>query len=184
MKLEKRLLWPTSSRRDDPNNSYVQRYIGSDSEELCKCLAYAGLFSEVRSQCRRAIAIDENMMKSDKDNVQASCGLRLYQSDHEAWLCTLCTRRERPSRSCSGRTRFTRTWRFATPTPNQMQSTTPCPLIYLGRIDARLHEPELARRDLEQAQEILEQLVKRQSEAPLFPKHAGGSPGSDQGSPV
>ena len=38
-------------------------------------------------------------------------------------------------------------------------------LIYLGRIDAQMHEPELARKDLEEAEGILEQLVT------LSPKH-------------
>ncbi len=149
---------------DDPHNTYVQRYIGSDSEELCKCLAYAGLFSEVRSQCRRAVAIDENMMKSDKDNVQATAdfastnlttGLVLYLMHSPREAASFLQRADTIYRDVAVRDPDSQS--------NAVDHATT--LIYLGRIAAQIHEPDLARRHLAQAQEILEQLVK------LSPKH-------------
>jgi eukaryotic-like serine/threonine-protein kinase len=142
----------------DPNNSYIQRYVGSDAEELCKCLAYAGLFSEVRRHCRRAIAIDEDMLKSDKDNVQASAdsastnlttGLALYlmHSPQEALpflrradsMYLEVARRDPDSQS------------------NAIDHSVA--LIYAGRSEADLHRPDQARKDLEQAQAIIQPLV-------------------------
>ena len=149
---------------DDPHNTYVQRYLGSDSEELCKCLAYAGLFSEVRSQCRRAIAIDENMMKSDKDNVQATAdfastnlttGLALYLMHSPREAASFLQRADTMYRDVAVRDPDSQS--------NAVDHATT--LIYLGRIDAQIREPDLARKHLEEAQEILEQLVK------LSPKH-------------
>ena len=149
---------------EDPHNTYVQRYIGSDSEELCKCLAYAGLFSEVRSQCRRAVAIDQNMMKSDKDNVQAAAdfastnlttGLALYLMHSPREAVSFLQRADTAYRDVAVRDPDSQS--------NAVDHATT--LIYLGRIDAQIHEPDLARKRLEQAQETLEQLVK------LSPKH-------------
>jgi serine/threonine protein kinase/tetratricopeptide (TPR) repeat protein len=149
---------------DEPDNTYVQRYIGSDSEELCKCLAYAGLFSDVRSQCQRAIAIDQNMMKSDKDNVQATAdfastnlttGLALYLMHSPREAISFLQRADTMYREVAVRDPDSQA--------NAVDHATT--LIYLGRIDAQLHEPDLARKHLEYAQEILEQLVK------LSPRH-------------
>jgi tetratricopeptide (TPR) repeat protein len=138
--------------------------IGSDTEELCKCLAYAGLFSEVRRHCRRAIAIDEGMMKSDKDNVQATAdfastnlttGLALYLMHSPQEALPFLRRADSIYHDVASRDPDSQS--------NAVDHATS--LIYLGRIDAQMHEPELARKDLEKAQSILEQLVA------LSPKH-------------
>ncbi len=149
---------------EDPDNTYVQRYIGSDSEELCKCLAYAGLFSEVRSQCRRAIAIDENMMKSDKDNVQAAADFASTNLTTGLALYLMHSRREAVSFLQRADTIY-RDVAVRDPDSQSNAVDHATTLIYLGRIDAQIHEPDLARKHLEQAQEMLEQLVK------LSPKH-------------
>ena len=56
---------------NDPNNTDLQRFLSITQGTWCACLAHAGLLSEARSHCQKAIAINEGMMKSDKNNVQA-----------------------------------------------------------------------------------------------------------------
>jgi non-specific serine/threonine protein kinase/serine/threonine-protein kinase len=148
----------------DPHNTYVQRYIGSDTEELCKCLAYAGLFSEVQSNCRRAIAIDEDMMKSDKDDVQATAdfastnltmGLALYLMHSPREALVFLRRADSTYQDVAIRDPDSQS--------NAVDHATA--LIYSGRTEADLHQPEQARRDFERAQKMLEQLVT------VSPKH-------------
>jgi non-specific serine/threonine protein kinase/serine/threonine-protein kinase len=144
----------------DPNNTDYQRLLISDNGNLCESLAYAGSFSEVRSHCQRAIAINEEMVKSDKKNVQAladlansnmTMGLALYlmHSPREALVFE-----QRAASMYHGLV-----VRDPDPLSNAIDNAES--LIYLGRVEADLHRPVLARKDLEQAQEILEQLAKR-----------------------
>ena len=148
----------------DPSNTDVQRFLETDNEELCKCLAYAGLFSEVRGRCRRAIAIDEDMMKSDKDNVQAAADLASSNLTMGLVLYLMHSPRE----ALVFERRADSIYRdVAVHDPDSQSNGVDhaVSLIYAGRIEADLNRPEMARKDLEQAQEILEQLVM------LSPKH-------------
>jgi serine/threonine protein kinase len=142
----------------DPNNTDFQRYRIADNENLCQSLAYAGSFSEVRSLCQKAIAINEAMVKSDKSNVQAredlansnmTMGLALYLM-HSPRQALLFERRADSMYSD-----------LAAHDPDSLASRIDHAesLIYAGRSEARLHQPELARKDLEQARKILEELT-------------------------
>jgi non-specific serine/threonine protein kinase/serine/threonine-protein kinase len=142
----------------DPNNSYIQRYIGSDAEELCKCLAYAGLFSEVRGNCNRAIAIDEEMLKSDKDNVQATAdsastklttGLALYLMHSPQEALPFLRRADSMYDDVARRD----------PDSQSNAIDHAVALIYAGRSEADLHRPDQARKDIERAQAMIEPLV-------------------------
>jgi len=148
----------------DPNNTSVQSFLAGDNEELCKSLAYAESFSEVRTRCRKAIAMDEDLVKSDKDNVQAvadlassnlTMGLALYlmHSPHEA--LQFVQRSDAMFRSVALRD----------PDPLSNGIVHAVALLYAGRIEASLHHPELARKNLDLAQSMLEQFAKRS------PKH-------------
>ena len=144
----------------DPNNTEFQRFLIADNQSLCECLAYAGSFSEVPRLCKRAITINEAMVRSDKDNVQASAdlansnmtmGLALYlmHSPQEALLF------ERRADSMYHD--------VAVHEPDSESNGVDhsVSLIYAGRTEADLHHPEQARKDLEQAQQVMEQLVAR-----------------------
>ncbi|MGB6472575.1 MAG: serine/threonine-protein kinase [Candidatus Sulfotelmatobacter sp.] len=146
----------------DPNNTSLQEMLSTVHEDLCRCLAYAGLPSEVRGHCAKAIAINDKLMKSDKNNLEASediassyvtTGLALYviHSPREA----LAFERRADSIFQNATVRDT----------DSIEDETgyAISLIYSGRSEADLHRPDLARKDLEQAQEIIEQLAKRSS---------------------
>jgi serine/threonine protein kinase len=148
----------------DPNNSDFQRYRIADNQSLCECLAYGGSFSEVRSLCRKAIAINEGMVKSDKNNVQASAdlansnmtmGLALYLMHSLPEALSFERRADLMYRD------------VAVHDPDSLSNGVDhaVSLIYAGRTEARLQQPKLARKDLEQAQKILEELVRES------PKH-------------
>jgi eukaryotic-like serine/threonine-protein kinase len=143
----------------DPNNTGFQRSVATYSEELCKSLAYAGHFSEALEHCRKAIAIDEEMVKSDKNNVQAAADLActnktmgmvfyLMHSPQEA--LALERRAHSMYREVAARDPDS--------TTNPIDDAVS--LIYLGRSEVDLNRPELARKDLEQAQEMLTELAK------------------------
>jgi eukaryotic-like serine/threonine-protein kinase len=143
-----------------PNNTDFQRAVASYDEEFCKSLAYAGQFTEALGRCRKAIAINEAMMKSDKNNVQAetdvaacnkTMGILLYlmHSPHEAQAF------ERRAHSMYREVAA----RDPDSTANPIDEAVS--LIYLGRSEVDLNRPELARQDLEQAQQMLEQSAKR-----------------------
>lgn len=148
----------------DPNNSDFQRFLIADNQSLCECLAYSGSFSEVPKLCQKAITINQAMVKADKSNVQASAdlanstmtmGLVLYLM-HEPREALLFERRadamyhdvaaHEPDSQANG--------------VDHAES-----LIYAGRAEADLHRPGQARKDLEQAKQVMEQLVTRS------PKH-------------
>ena len=142
----------------DPNNSDFQRYRIADNQSLCECLAYGGSFSEVRSLCRKAIAINEGMVKSDKNNVQASADLANSNMTMGLALYLMHSLRE----ALSFERRADSMYRnLAVHDPDSQANGVDhaVSLIYAGRTEADLRQPELARKDLEQAQKILEELV-------------------------
>ena len=142
----------------DPNNSDFQRYLIADNQSLCESLAYAGSFSEVRSLCQKAIAINEGMVKSDKSNVQA--GADLANSNMTMGLALYLM--NSPREALSFERRADSMYRdVAVHDPDSLSNGVDhaVSLIYAGRAEAQLGQPELARRDLEQARKILEELV-------------------------
>jgi tetratricopeptide (TPR) repeat protein len=148
----------------DPNNSDFQRFLIADNQSLCQSLAYAGSFSEVRNLCRKAIAINEEMVKSDRNNVQASedlansnmtMGLALYLMHLPREALAFERRADSMYRDVAVRD----------PDSHANELDHAVALVYAGRTEADLHRPELARKDLEQAQEMLGRLIT------LSPKH-------------
>jgi len=148
----------------DPNNTGVQAFLAGDNEEFCKSLAYAGSFSQVRGSCQKSIAMNESMVKFDKNNVQAvadlassnlTMGLALYlmHSPREALVFV--------ERSDS----MFRTVALRDPDPLSNGMVHAVALLYSGRIEASLHHPELASKNLREARTMLEQLAKHS------PKH-------------
>jgi non-specific serine/threonine protein kinase/serine/threonine-protein kinase len=147
-----------------PNNSDFQRFLIADNQSLCESLAYAGVLSEVRSLCRKAIVINEGMVKSDKNNVQASADLANSNMTMGLALYLMHSPREALVFERQADTMYRD---VAVHDPDSLSNGVDhaVSLMYAGRIEARLHQPELARKDLEQAQNILEELVA------LSPKH-------------
>ena len=139
----------------DPNNTDLQRFVAGANEDFCRCSAYGGFFSEVREHCQKTMAIDEEMMKADKNDVQAvadvassnlSMGLALYlmHSPEEALVFE--------QRADSMYDDVVK--RDPDSIGNAIDHAVA--LIYAGRIEARLHRPVVARKDLERAQELLQ----------------------------
>jgi hypothetical protein len=117
-----------------------------------------------RSRCRKAIAMNENLVKSDKNNVQAvadlasanlTMGLALYLMHSPREALVFVQRSDSMVRSVAVRD----------PDPLSNGMVHAVALLYSGRIEASLHHPEFARKDLDLAQAMLEQLAKRS------PKH-------------
>ena len=143
----------------DPNNTGFQRAVATYSEELCKSLAYAGHFSEAREHCRKAIAINVEMVESDKNNVQAAADL----ASTNKTMGTVFYLRHSPQEAVAFERRAHSMYReVAVRDPDS--TTNPIDdavsLIYLGRSEVDLNRPESARKDLEQAQEMLTELAK------------------------
>jgi len=148
----------------DPNDTGVQAFLAGDNEELCKSLAYAGSFSQVRSTCHKSIAMNESMVKSDKNNVQAvadlasanlTMGLALYLMHSSREALVFVQRSDSMFREVALRD----------PDPLSNGMVHAVALLYSGRIEASLHHPDLASKDLHEAQAMLESLAKRS------PKH-------------
>ncbi|MGA3046839.1 MAG: protein kinase [Terracidiphilus sp.] len=141
----------------DPNNTSVQAFLAGDNEELCKSLAYAGAFSGIRDHCQKAIAMNEGMVKSDKNNVQAvadlassnvTMGLALYLMHAPGEALVYLRRADSMFRSVAVRD----------PDPLSNGMVRAVALLYAGRAQASLHQPDSARNNLEQAQTMLEEL--------------------------
>ena len=148
----------------DPNNSDFRRFLIADNQSLCECLAYAGSFSEVRGLCRKAIAINEGMVKSDKNNVQASADLANSNMTMGLALYLMHS----PQEALAFERRADSMYRdVAVRDPDSLSNAVDhaVSLIYAGRTEADLRQPELARKDLEEARKILQQLVA------VSPKH-------------
>jgi eukaryotic-like serine/threonine-protein kinase len=145
---------------EDPNNTTYQRYLISDHGNLCESLAYAGEFSAVRSHCKTAIAINQGMVDADRNNAQAradlgnsnmTMGLALYlmRSPQEALIY------EQTATSIYQD--------LALHDPDSLSNAVDRSesLLYLGRVEADLHRPELARKSAVEAEKLLEELVQR-----------------------
>jgi tetratricopeptide (TPR) repeat protein len=148
----------------DPNDFGAQVSLAAENEELCKSLAYAGLFSQARSSCQKSIAINESLVKSDKNNVQAvadlassnlTMGLALYLMHSHREALVFVERSDSMFRAVALRD------------PDSLSNgmVHAVALLYAGRIEASLHHPERASKNLAEAQALLEQLAKRS------PKH-------------
>jgi non-specific serine/threonine protein kinase/serine/threonine-protein kinase len=145
---------------EDPNNTTYQRYLISDHGNLCESLAYAGEFSDVPSQCQAAIAINQMMVNSDRNNAQAladlgnsnmTMGLALY-------LMHL------PQQALIYEQRATSIYQdLALHDPDSLSNAVDRSesLLYMGRAEADLHRPELARKSAVEAEVLLEELVQR-----------------------
>jgi tetratricopeptide (TPR) repeat protein len=143
-----------------PNNTTYQRYLISDHGNLCESLAYAGEFSEVQSHCEKAIAINRMMVDSDRNNAQAladlgnsnmTMGLALYLMHF-------------PQQALIYEQRATSIYQdLALHDPDNLANALDRSesLLYLGRVEADLHRPELARKSAVEAENLLEELVKR-----------------------
>ena len=143
-----------------PNNTTYQRYLISDHGNLCESLAYAGEFSEVQSHCEKAIAINRMMVDSDRNNAQAladlgnsnmTMGLALYLMHF-------------PQQALIYEQRATSIYQdLALHDPDNLANALDRSesLLYLGRVEADLHRPELARKSAVEAEKLLEELVKR-----------------------
>lgn len=148
----------------DPNDAGVRIDLAGKNEELCKSLAYAGSFSQVRSICQKSIAINESLVKSDKNNVQAVADLASSNLTMGLALYLMHSRREAlvfVERSDS----MFRAVALRDPDPLSNGMVHAVALLYAGRIEASLHHPELASKNLAEAQALLERLAKRS------PKH-------------
>ncbi|MGO9946805.1 MAG: protein kinase domain-containing protein [Steroidobacteraceae bacterium] len=142
----------------DPNNSEYQRFLIVDDQNLCECLAYAGASSEVPELCQKAISINEAMVKSDKNNVQASAdlansnmtmGLALYLSHAPREALVFERRADAMYREVAEHE----------PDSEANALDHAVALIYAGRTEAELNIPDQARKDLEQAQTLVQKLV-------------------------
>jgi len=148
----------------DPNSTGPQISLAGENEELCKSLAYAGSFSQVRSICQKSIAINESLVKSDKNNVQAVADLASSNLTMGMALYLMHSRREAlvfVERSDS----MFRAVALRDPDPLSNGMVHAVALLYAGRIEASLHRAALASKNLASAQALLEQLAKRS------PKH-------------
>jgi non-specific serine/threonine protein kinase/serine/threonine-protein kinase len=148
----------------DPNNTEFQRFLIVDNQSLCECLAYAGTFTEAPKLCQKAITINQAMVESDKANIQASADLANSNMTMGLVLYLMHSPREALLFEKRADTMY-RDVAAHEPDSESNGVDHSVSLIYAGRIEAGLHRPEQARKDLEQAQQIMEQLVARS------PKH-------------
>jgi len=151
--------WPLADVRA-ANSPVVARSLSGYSEELCKCLAYAGLFAEARGRCRKAIAINQAMMMSDKNDVQASADVASSMKTMGTVLYLMHSPQEALAVEQRAHSLF-REVALRDPDSTSNPIDDAVSLIYLGRSEADLNRPALARKDLEQAQEMLVELAKR-----------------------
>ena len=142
----------------DPNNSEYQRFLIVDDQNLCECLSYAGVSSEVPGLCQKAISINEAMVQSDKSNVQASAdlansnmttGLALYLIHSPREALVFERRADAMYREVAERD----------PDSQANAIDHAVALLYAGRTEAELHLADQARKDIEQAQAIVQKLV-------------------------
>ena len=145
---------------EDPNNTTYQRYLISDHGNLCESLAYAGEFSEVRSHCEKAIAINQLMVKADRDNAQALADLGNSNMTMGLALYLMHS----PKQALVYEQRATSIYHdLALHDPDSLSNAIDRSevLLYLGRVEADLDRPELARKNATEAEKLLEELAKR-----------------------
>jgi len=151
----------------DPNNSEYQRFLIADNQSLCECLAYTGSFSEVPKLCRKAISINEAMVKSDQNNVQARADLANSNMTMGLAMYLMHSPREALAYERSADAMY-RDVALQEPDSESNGIDHAVALIYAGRSEADLRRPEQARKDLEQALAIMEQLTARSPEHRYF----------------
>ncbi len=142
----------------DPNNSEFQRFLIVDDQNLCECLAYAGVPSEAPGLCQKAISINEAMVKSDKDNVQASADLANSNMTMGLALYLMHS----PRAALAFEKRADAMYRDVAEHDPDSQSNAidhAVALIYAGRSEAQLQLLDQARKDIEQAQALMQKLV-------------------------
>jgi len=142
-----------------PNNTTYQRYLISDHGNLCESLAYAGEFSEVRSHCEKAIAINRIMVNSDRNNAQALADLGNSNMTMGLALYLMHS----PQQALIYEQRATAIYQdLALHDPDSLSNALDRSesLLYLGRVEADLHRPELARKSAMESEKLLEELVK------------------------
>ena len=145
---------------EDPNNTTYQRYLISDHGNLCESMAYAGEFSEVQSHCEKAIAINQMMVKADRDNAQALADLGNSNMTMGLALYLMHS----PQQALIYEQRATSIYQdLALHDPDSLSNAVDRSesLLYLGRVETDLHRPELARKNAVEAEKLLEELVKR-----------------------
>jgi len=145
---------------EDPNNTTYQRYLISDHGNLCESLAYAGEFSEVRSHCETAIAINRIMVNSDRKNAQALADLGNSNMTMGLALYLMHS----PRQASIYEQRATSIYQdLALRDPDSLSNAVDRSesLLYLGRVEADLRRPELALKSAVAAEKLLEELVKR-----------------------
>jgi hypothetical protein len=123
-------------------------------------LAYAGEFSEVRSHCETAIAINRIMVNSDRKNAQALADLGNSNMTMGLALYLMHS----PRQASIYEQRATSIYQdLALRDPDSLSNALDRSesLLYLGRVEADLHRPELARKSAVAAEKLLEELVKR-----------------------
>lgn len=148
----------------DPNNSEFQRFLIADNQSLCECLAYSDSFFEAPKFCHKAISINEAMVKSDKSNVQASADLANSNMTMGLVLYLMHSPREALAFERQADSMY-RDVAVHDPDSESNGIDHAVALLYAGRSEAELHRSEQARKDLEQALTIVEQLTARS------PKH-------------
>jgi eukaryotic-like serine/threonine-protein kinase len=142
----------------DPNNSEFQRFLIVDDQNLCECLAYAGIAAEVPKLCQKAISVNEAMLKSDNRNVQASADLANSNMTMGLALYLIHS----PSEALVFERRADAMYREVAVNEPDSESNAidhAVALIYAGRAEADLRLPDQARKDIEQAQTLVQQLV-------------------------
>jgi tetratricopeptide (TPR) repeat protein len=145
---------------EDPNNTTYQRYLISDHGNLCESLAYAGEFTEVRSHCQTAIGINQMMVNSDRKNAQALADLGNSNMTMGLALYLMHS----PQQALIYEQRATSIYQdLALQDPDSLANAVDRSesLLYLGRAEADLHRPELARKNAMEAERLLDELVKR-----------------------
>jgi non-specific serine/threonine protein kinase/serine/threonine-protein kinase len=142
----------------DPNNSEFQRFLIVDNQNLCECLAYAGSAAEVPKLCQKAISINESMVTSDKNDVQARADLANSNMTMGLALYLI----KLPGDALIFERRADAMYReVATLEPDSQSNAIDdaVALLYAGRSEARLHRPEEARNDIAHARVIIQGLV-------------------------
>ncbi len=143
----------------DPNNAGLQRMISNYNDDLCRSLGYLGFLTEAQRHCQIAIAMNESRVKSDKNDVQAEVDLAGTNGNMGLILYLMHS----PQAALVFERRAGSLYHETTERDPEDSANGPgyaISLIYAGRIEADLHRPDLARRDLERAQKILEALMR------------------------
>jgi non-specific serine/threonine protein kinase/serine/threonine-protein kinase len=155
-----------------PNDTNVQRAFATANQNLCEMLARANLFSDIRSPCARAVAGFAGLVQADKNNVQAVEDLA-----NADWTMSLALDRMNLPREAIGFEQQARTLyrdvEARDPDSTEAADEDGESLLHLGILEAKLHQPVLARKHLMQALGMYEQLEKRNPRHARILEHLG-----------